>query len=129
MKARGKPGPTSMDTRLGLRLRTRRVTLRMSQTELAAAVGVTFQQTQKYEAALNRVSPNALQKMAAKLEVPIAYFFDAPDEHVQGNDFEAVTKLLATPDDFALLTAFQRIKSKALRRGVVRLVERMGGEH
>jgi PAS domain S-box-containing protein len=66
------------DTRFGHRMRERRMTLGMSQTELGAAIGVTFQQIQKYERGVNRVSAGALQKLAATLRVPITYFFDAP---------------------------------------------------
>jgi PAS domain S-box-containing protein len=66
------------DTRFGHRMRERRMMLGMSQTELGAALGVTFQQIQKYERGVNRVSAGTLQKLAATLRVPITYFFDAP---------------------------------------------------
>jgi PAS domain S-box-containing protein len=59
-------------------MRERRMMLAMSQTELGAALGVTFQQIQKYERGVNRVSAATLQKLAATLRVPITYFFDAP---------------------------------------------------
>ena len=71
-------GPIAADTRFGHRMRERRMTLGMSQTELGAALGVTFQQIQKYERGVNRVSAATLQKLAATLKVPISYFFDAP---------------------------------------------------
>ena len=66
------------DTRFGHRMRERRMALGMSQTELGAALGVTFQQIQKYERGVNRVSAGTLQKLAITLRVPISYFFDAP---------------------------------------------------
>jgi PAS domain S-box-containing protein len=63
--------------------------LGMSQTELGAALGVTFQQIQKYERGVNRVSAGTLQKLAATLGVPISYFFDAtPAESDQSRNVE-----------------------------------------
>src|SRR5215467_9507128 len=78
MDLRSKRGPIPADTRFGHRMRERRMMLGMSQTELGAALGVTFQQIQKYERGVNRVSAATLQKLAATLRVPITYFFDAP---------------------------------------------------
>jgi PAS domain S-box-containing protein len=78
MKGQGKRGPIPADIRFGHRMRERRIMLDMSQTELGAALGVTFQQIQKYERGTNRVSAGTLQKLATTLRVPIAYFFDGP---------------------------------------------------
>jgi transcriptional regulator with XRE-family HTH domain len=64
------------DLRLGRRLRNRRRLLGLTQQQLAAAVGVRFQQIQKYECAANRVSAARLWDLARALETPIAYFFD-----------------------------------------------------
>jgi hypothetical protein len=65
------------------------------------------------------------------LKVPITYFFEgATHENVQGNGFEREwTEFLATPDGLALMRAFRRIQSKALRRVVVKLVEQMARKH
>jgi len=63
-------------------MRERRMMLGMSQTELGAALGVTFQQIQKYERGVNRVSAGTMQKLAATLRVPIAYFFDSPPAEI-----------------------------------------------
>src|SRR5881296_166085 len=78
MNERGKRRPTPVDVRFGHRMRERRMMLGLSQTELGAALGVTFQQIQKYERGVNRVSAGTLQKLAATLRVPITYFFDDP---------------------------------------------------
>src|SRR5262245_44945347 len=83
MQGLGRRGPIPADTRFGHRMRERRMALGMSQTELGAALGVTFQQIQKYERGVNRVSAATLQKLAATLRVPITYFFDAPPERDQ----------------------------------------------
>jgi PAS domain S-box-containing protein len=78
MEGRGRRGPIPADIRFGHRMRERRMMLGMSQTELGAALGVTFQQIQKYERGVNRVSAGTLQKLAATLRVPITCFFDGP---------------------------------------------------
>src|SRR5689334_4789026 len=78
MEGLGRRRQIAADTRFGHRMRERRMMLGMSQTELGAALGVTFQQIQKYERGVNRVSAGTLQKLAATLKVPITYFFDAP---------------------------------------------------
>jgi PAS domain S-box-containing protein len=83
MKGHGKRSPIPADIRFGHRMRERRIMLDMSQTELGAALGVTFQQVQKYERGTNRVSAGTLQKLAATLRVPITYFFDASVEDDQ----------------------------------------------
>jgi transcriptional regulator with XRE-family HTH domain len=66
------PDPT--DTHVGNRVRMRRMMLGMSQADLANAVGVTFQQVQKYENGKNRVSASRLQQMSTVLQVPIPFF-------------------------------------------------------
>jgi transcriptional regulator with XRE-family HTH domain len=65
-----------IDLRLGKRLRQRRRLLGLTQQQLAAAIGVRFQQIQKYECAANRISAARLWALAQALETPVAYFFD-----------------------------------------------------
>jgi transcriptional regulator with XRE-family HTH domain len=128
MKLLGRRGATDIDKHIGHRLRTRRMMLHMTQTDLAKVLGVTFQQLQKYEKGTNRLGASALPKLAAILEVPIAYFFEgAPTEHADLNEPKmAWTEFLATPDGLALLESFRSIENKSLRRAVVDLVKRMG---
>jgi transcriptional regulator with XRE-family HTH domain len=130
MKSPGRRGVTAIDKYIGLRLRTRRLMLHMTQTDLAKVIGLTFQQLQKYEKGTNRITASTLQTLAAAMKVPITYFFEnAPCEHADRYDSEmAWTQLLATPDGLALFTAFRGIESKSLRRAVVNLVEGMGKE-
>jgi transcriptional regulator with XRE-family HTH domain len=73
---RGRPGANKVDRHIGLRLRSRRLALKMTQTDLADALGVTFQQVQKYEKGSNRISASTLNEMAETLKVPVAYFFE-----------------------------------------------------
>jgi transcriptional regulator with XRE-family HTH domain len=69
-------GPDPVDVHVGRRLRLRRTLLGYSQMQLAAAVGVTFQQIQKYERGANRASASRLYDIARVLLVPISYFFE-----------------------------------------------------
>jgi transcriptional regulator with XRE-family HTH domain len=70
--------PNAIDRHVASRLRLRRLEAGLSQTTLAAALGVTFQQLQKYEGAINRISAGALYQLALALDVPVQYFFDGP---------------------------------------------------
>ena len=70
------PGPK--DVEIGQRIRAQRLLCRLSQTELADAIGVTFQQVQKYEQGVNRVGAGRLARIAEVLSVPVAFFSTAP---------------------------------------------------
>ena len=69
----------AIDVEIGRRIKKRRLQLRHSQSALGAAVGVSFQQIQKYERGANRVSASTLYQMAGILDVPITFFFDAAE--------------------------------------------------
>ncbi len=68
--------PSPVDVHVGARLRVRRTLLGMSQTTLGEAIGVTFQQMQKYEKGTNRISASRLFDLSRVLDVPLEYFFD-----------------------------------------------------
>mgnify|MGYP001146456241 CR=1 FL=1 len=70
---------TNIDVLIGARVKSRRIALKVSQTTLAEAVGVRFQQVQKYESGANRVSASRLLMIAETLGVPISYFFQGLD--------------------------------------------------
>ena len=73
---RGTGIPSPVDVYVGARLRQRRTLLGMNQTNLGDAIGVSFQQTQKYENGANRISASRLFDLSRVLDVPIEYFFD-----------------------------------------------------
>ena len=129
MNERGKRRPTPVDVRFGHRMRARRMMLGLSQSELGAALDVTFQQIQKYERGVNRVSASVLEELAATLRVPITYFFDGhPADNGQSDTSGMdLTAFLATSEGFALCTAFQHIESKAMRSAVINLLQRLQG--
>ena len=118
---------TPADIHLGQRMRARRLMLGMSQTELGAAIGVTFQQIQKYEAGANRVRASDLDRIATRLAVPISYFFESLPRndygHASGDD---LTAFMATPEGIALSAAFRRIECKDMRSAVLDLLQQLG---
>src|SRR5580704_2888541 len=121
------------DKHVGSRVRMRRLMLDMSQTDIANALGLTFQQVQKYEKGTNRISASRLQHISQILQVPVPFFFEGapaasriPQAAKGTADAPSpayVTDLLATSDGLALLKAFVRIEDPKLRRKIVRLVD------
>jgi transcriptional regulator with XRE-family HTH domain len=125
-----KKSPNPIDRHVGTRVRMRRMMLDMSQTALADALGITFQQVQKYEKGTNRISASRLQQACHTLQVPIAFFFDGsprvPDvlsSRDQMPSPDPLTDLMATRDGLALVKAFKRVSNAQLRRRIVNLVE------
>ena len=107
------------DHELGMRIRLRRVEMKISQSELADKLGVTFQQVQKYEKGVNRVGASRLQQVATALDVPVTFFFDS-----DGKSRE-VDSLLFIDSAFSLrlLRAYASVKSQAVQRQFVSLIE------
>ena len=74
---RGSPESWSVDAHVGQRVRMRRTLLGMSQEKLGEAIGLTFQQVQKYERGSNRISAGTLYRLGQVLDVPVSFFFDS----------------------------------------------------
>jgi transcriptional regulator with XRE-family HTH domain len=126
--------PNPVDKHVGNRVRMRRLMLHMSQEKLGGALGLTFQQVQKYEKGMNRIGASRLQHISDILHVSVAFFFEgAPTPHQQhGRLQEApspayVSDFLATSDGLALTKAFTRIKEPTVRRCIVMLVKQIAG--
>jgi len=132
-KSMAKKAPNPIDKHVGSRVRMRRMMLSMSQEKLGDALGLTFQQVQKYEKGTNRIGASRLQQIAHILQVPVSFFFEgAPHSAGHGGMNEApspayVADFLATSDGLSLTKAFMRIKSSKLRRRIVDLVEQIAG--
>lgn len=118
-----------VDLYVGARLRIRRKVLGLSQTQLADALGITFQQIQKYERGANRISASKLYEAARLLQSPVSYFFEGLDETAQnGLDdgfAQRMTQFVATPEGLELAGLFPRLNDRRLRRRVVDLVKAM----
>jgi transcriptional regulator with XRE-family HTH domain len=122
------PEPT--DKHVGSMVRMRRLMLDMSQTKLADALGITFQQVQKYENGTNRISASRLQQIAEFLQVPIMFFFGGLSTmQKRGRSARApivpdeTSALFASSDGIRLVKAYWQIKRQSLRRAIVQLVE------
>jgi transcriptional regulator with XRE-family HTH domain len=128
--------PNPIDRHVGSRVRMRRMMLSMSQEKLGDALGLTFQQVQKYEKGTNRIGASRLQQISDILQVPVAFFFEgAPDMRPNAdgtlNDAPSpafVSDFLASSEGLALTKAFMRIKEAKLRRRIVDLVEEIAGD-
>jgi transcriptional regulator with XRE-family HTH domain len=112
----------------------RRSMLGMSQTKLGDALGLTFQQVQKYEKGTNRISASRLQQISETFQVPVEFFFEgAPhaggqhDAQTGAPSPQFVSDYLATPDGLNLTKAFMQISHPKLRRSIVNLVEAIAG--
>jgi transcriptional regulator with XRE-family HTH domain len=133
-----KKAPNPIDKHVGSRVRMRRMMLGMSQEKLGDALGLTFQQVQKYEKGTNRIGASRLQQISLILQVPVAFFFEGAP--VIAGEFEPsagmseapspayVSDFLATSDGLSLTKAFMRIKDAKLRRRIVDLVQQIAGE-
>jgi transcriptional regulator with XRE-family HTH domain len=124
-----------VDKHVGSRVRMRRLMLDMSQTTLGNALGLTFQQVQKYEKGANRIGAGRLMHVASILQVPVEFSFEgvpASSRKSPGSGNVAtpdyVSAFFATTDGLALTKAFMQIKEPALRRRLVRLVEEIAGD-
>ncbi len=123
--------PDPIDKYVGSRIRMRRIMLGMSQEKLGDALGLTFQQIQKYEKGTNRVGASRLQQIADVLQVHVSFMFEgAPGGGAGAGMAESaspayVSDFLATSDGLALTKAFTRLKDAKLRRSIVDLVEQI----
>jgi transcriptional regulator with XRE-family HTH domain len=127
--------PNPIDRHVGSRVRMQRMLAGVSQEKLGEALGLTFQQVQKYEKGTNRISASRLQQIAKMLGVPVAFFFEgAPTGDPPAGGFAEmpattyVADFLATSEGVQLSKAFVRIQNPRVRRRVIDLVEALAGE-
>jgi transcriptional regulator with XRE-family HTH domain len=123
--------PNPVDKYVGSRVRMRRIMLGMSQEKLGEALGLTFQQIQKYEKGTNRVGASRIQQISEVLQVPVSFLFEggpsgsAAAEGYNDGSPTYVSDFLATSEGLALTRAFTRITDAKLRRSIVDLVEQI----
>ena len=124
--------PDPVDKYVGSRVRMRRIMLGMSQEKLGEALGLTFQQVQKYEKGTNRVSASRIQQITEILQVPVSFLFEGGPTGTAKTDGGTgaaspsyVSDFLATTEGLALTRAFTRIGDSKLRRSIVDLVEQI----
>ena len=129
----GKPNP--VDIHVGSRVRLRRTLLGLSQEKLAEAVGLTFQQIQKYERGANRISASRLYALSHVLDVPVPFFFEDMPPEISGKGGKSVPGFaegiqekfsvdpLAKRETLELVRAYYRIKDPNVRKRLFGLVK------
>ena len=123
-----------VDAHVGKRLRLRRTTMGLSQEAAAKAIGITFQQVQKYEKGANAMNANRLYAFAQFMHVPVAYFFEGLDHPAplvsapalgfaeEGEKFNHGFKSVSDRESLELMKAFKRIKEQLVRKRISDLV-------
>ncbi|MFZ1079331.1 MAG: helix-turn-helix transcriptional regulator [Methylovirgula sp.] len=124
--------PNPIDRHVGSRVRMRRILLGMSQEKLGEALGLTFQQVQKYEKGTNRIGASRLQQISTTLNVPPSFFFDgAPVNDAMGHGELLVSEetsssyvldFIATSEGLNLNKALARIQDPKVRKRIIDLV-------
>ena len=124
--------PNPVDRHVGSRMRMRRMLIGMSQEKLGEALGITFQQIQKYEKGTNRIGASRLHHIARVLGVPIEFFYEGAPQvgAVQGFAESPasgyVADFLTTSEGLELVKAFIAIKDPKVRRRIIDLAKALG---
>lgn len=124
-----RPRPNPIDVHIGQRVRQRRIFLGMSQETLGEALGLTFQQIQKYEKGFNRVSGSRLVQIADALHVAPAWLFEgAPGQRTAGTHAEAdadMSAFMTSADGLVIARSFVQIRNAKVRHAVASMVKTM----
>jgi transcriptional regulator with XRE-family HTH domain len=122
-----KKAPNPIDQQVGARLRMQRMLVGMSQEKLGEALGVTFQQIQKYEKGSNRVSASTLKQIAQVLNVQPSFFLEdamprAAPGFAESGSGSYVVEFLSTAEGVELNRAFSSIRDSKIRKAIVDFV-------
>ncbi len=127
-KPRGRAN--AIDGHVGSRVRTRRTLLGLSQEKLGEALGISFQQLQKYERGSNRIGASRLYQISKVLDVPVSYFYeDMPDEQT-GPQTQPTEEgdTMHKRETLELVRAYYRIENAAVRQRLREMVREVAGE-
>ncbi len=134
-KRKTKGTPDKVDIHVGHRLRVRRSLLGLSQEKLAEAVGLTFQQVQKYERGINRISAGKLFQFSKVLDIPVGYFFDKAGEDNQDvnyglsdntqEEFSSKDDHMQNKETIELVRSYYLIKDIKKRKEILRFIKAM----
>ena len=113
--------PDPLDALVGARIRVFRIHRKISQTDLADQIGVTFQQVQKYEKGTNRIGASRLSRIATVLGVSVGELFESPGE--KSGDSSLLFRLLAEPGALRVLKAYTRTYDPRVRHAIAELIE------
>jgi len=113
--------PDPLDTMVGARIRVLRIHNRISQTDLAEQIGVTFQQVQKYEKGTNRIGASRLSRIANVLGVSVGELFESSGHKT--DDASSPFRLLAEAGALRVLKAYTRTSDLRIRHAIAELIE------
>ena len=111
--------PDPIDIHVGSRIRLARQALHMSQEKLGEALGITFQQVQKYEKGTNRVGSSRLMNISATLNRPVELFFEGVDAAGNTQPADDLTSFLNSKEGMRLARAFCQVKNREVLLGLV----------
>lgn len=120
----GKPHPT--DVHVGSRIRLRRTLLGMSQQKLADAIGLTFQQVQKYERGTNRVGASRMLQIAQALDVPVSYFYEEMSQPQPIRDGAGELNPMMKRETLELVRAYYRIANPKVGAQLFKMTKELG---
>ena len=122
-----------VDVHVGKRLRLKRTIMGLSQESIGKAIGVTFQQIQKYERGINRMGASRLHEFAKSLNVPVSYFFEgygdelSEDSTVFGMAEGEVTAFehenVSSRETMDIMRAYCKVKNPAVRKRIIELIK------
>lgn len=122
--------PSRIDRLIGQRLRWRRKELKLTQEQLGERLSLTFQQVQKYEKGVNRISAGRLYEISTALEVPVLYFYEGAEEYLSlprnqlaedGTDISPLPEM--DQEAMELVAAFQQIEDDILRKSLLATIK------
>jgi transcriptional regulator with XRE-family HTH domain len=120
-------GPDPIDVAVGARIRIRRRWLGFSQTQLANALGITFQQVQKYERGANRVSFSRLMQVVDALNCHLTDLTEGLDPERPTREIDQVRRLIAEDGAYELLEAYAALRGKPLQRALLQHAKALAG--
>ena len=120
-------GPDPLDMALGRNIRVRRKSLGLSQSALGAAVGLTFQQIQKYESGANRVSFSKLMEISKALTCRVSNLIENAEDGQPSAVIQDEGELVATTGALELLQHFARIRAPHLRQALIKVARTLSG--
>lgn len=134
---RGTGRPNPVDVHVGSRVRLRRTLLGMSQEKLGEAIGLTFQQVQKYERGANRIGASRLYDLSRVLDVPVSFFFEemtpetaqsspAQARGMQEEPAEYEPDPLAKRETLELVRAYYKIGNPQVRKRLFEMTKALG---
>ncbi|WP_179188011.1 helix-turn-helix domain-containing protein [Kiloniella majae] len=131
--------PNAVDVHVGQRLRLRRTLLGLSQEKLGEALGLTFQQVQKYERGTNRIGASRLYDLARVLDIDIGYFFDEMTDEVshrspgqirgmaeEGEELPFQKDPMARRETLELVRAYYKIEETTVRKRLLEMAKTLG---